>query len=81
MSIRDIIPRTPLMTTKHIYIGESNEHWTYGETYTVISSGHHWHKGWGYGTWVTCDEYPDTTDEDYGVFVDPNEFFELFRSH
>jgi len=79
MSIRDLIPKTPLMTTKHLYIGESNDHWIYGKTYTVISSGYHWHKEFGYGTWMTSEEHPDTTDSDYGVFIDSKMFYKLFN--
>lgn len=74
---------TPLPTTRHIFTSESAEHFTTGHTYTVIKSGLHWHKEYGFGVWLTNDEYlfNPQRDEDLGVFLSVRDFHTHFFQH
>lgn len=67
----------PYASEKYYYTGISDEYFTTGKQYKVIETGRHWFKEWGYGAWMTTDDYPDTKDIDYGCFVP----FENFGKH
>lgn len=71
-------PSVPLMTTRHLFTGESDQCFTTGHYYTVIESGYHWIKEYGFGIWLTCDDYPETTDSDLGVFMSVDDFTKQF---
>lgn len=55
-----------LIGQKYIYVGQNNQEFTNGESYRVIMSGLHWEKDYGFVVWMTTDNFPDTTDCDYG---------------
>lgn len=60
----------PYMTEVYYYLGESNEYFTQGYSYIVIEVGNHWDKPYKYGAWMTNDDYSNTKDIDFGVFVE-----------
>lgn len=68
----------PLSKTLFMYIGKRSSLLTPGRTYMVIDTGEHWHHSFGYGVWFTNDEDPETTDVDYGVFVNEKYFKKNF---
>lgn len=62
------------MGQKYIYVGKNNEFHKNGETYSIIETGEHWIKAFGYVIWMTTAEYPNTNDIDYGLSVDVSYF-------
>lgn len=62
------------MGQKYIFVGKDNEDHKNGKTYSVIATGEHWMKELGFVIWVTTEEYPNTTDIDYGISVDETYF-------
>ena len=66
------------MGQKYIYVGKDTEYHKNGKTYSVIETGEHWMKELGFVIWVTTEEYPNTTDIDYGIAVDVTYFKTCF---
>lgn len=64
----------PYMSETYYYVGETNEYFTQGNQYVIIETGNHWIKEYGEVAWLTCDDYPNTKDIDFGVAVDINNF-------
>lgn len=64
----------PYMSETYYYVGETNEYFTQGNQYVIIETGNHWIKEYGEVAWLTCDDYPNTKDIDFGVVVDINNF-------
>lgn len=52
-----------------VYYGKRNKYHTPFNKYVYIESGMHWYRELGEGVWISDDEFPDTQDVDYGVFV------------
>lgn len=72
---------TPMMWTKVICVKSGLEGYTIGEAYTVIGSGRCWLDPHEKVVWVTCDDYPDTKDEDYGWAFDVPMFNNYFKQY
>lgn len=71
----------PLPFQDYYYIGESYREHIQGEKYTVVETGFHWHKEFGYVVWITTESDKDTRDVDYCMSCDVNWFHENFKKY
>lgn len=81
-SIRFMLAGFPLPGQEFYFVGyDDYGRFTKGEKYKVIATDNFFHSPYEYGIFMTFDDYPNTTDIDYGCFVTVKQFRRQFKRY